>query len=78
MFESLAASLNITFKWLPDPVFHLDQMFDRLATSANKKTPKRKKATNQEPNLCYVTAYCRNKDGDKRTTRIRVMMKWES
>ena len=48
MFDRLAISLNIAFKWLP--MFDLDQtfssnillheqMFDRLATSGNKANP---------------------------------------
>ena len=52
MFDRLAASLNIAFKWLP--MFDLDQtfssnillheqMFDRLATSADKASPNGKK-----------------------------------
>jgi hypothetical protein len=52
MFDRLAASLNIAFKWLP--MFDLDQtfssnillheqMFDRLATSANKASRSGKK-----------------------------------
>ena len=52
MFDRLAASLNIAFKWLP--MFALDQtfssnillheqMFDRLATSANKASRSGKK-----------------------------------
>ena len=45
MFECLAASLNIAFKWLPMFDLHQtfssnillhEQMFDRLAASANK------------------------------------------
>ena len=48
MFDRLVTSLTIAFKWFP--VFDLDQtfssnislheqMFDRLATSANKASP---------------------------------------
>ena len=52
MFDRLATSLNIAFKWLP--MFDLDQtfssnillheqMFGRLATSGNKSNPSGKK-----------------------------------
>ena len=65
MFDRLATSLNIAFKWFP--MFDLDQtfsfkillheqMFDRLATSSNKTNPRGKKQTNQGSSLCGVTA----------------------
>ncbi len=52
MFDRLAASLNIAFKWFPmfdqDQTFSSNillhaQMFDRLATSANKASQGGKK-----------------------------------
>ena len=50
MFDRLAAFLNIAFKWLPmfdsDQTFSSnihEQMFDRLATSAQNASPRGKK-----------------------------------
>ena len=65
MFDHLAASLNIAFKWLP--MFDLDQtfssnillheqMFDHLFDLWKQSKPKREKAANQIQNLCDVTA----------------------
>ena len=48
MFDRLAASLDIAFKWIPmfdlnqtlsSNILFYEQMFDRLATSANKASP---------------------------------------
>lgn len=63
MFDRLATSLNIAFKWFP--MFDLDQtfssnillheqMFDRLAASANKASPRGKKQPIR--NRIYVTS----------------------
>ena len=63
MFERLAASLNIAFKWLPmfdldqtfsSNIFHHEQMFDRLATSANKASPSGKKQPIRNP-ICVMS-----------------------
>ncbi len=65
MLDRLAASLNIAFKWFP--MFDLDQtfssnillhvqMFDRLATSANKIIPSGKNSqTETESMRCRAT-----------------------
>ena len=61
MFDRLAASLNIAFKWLP--MLDLDQTFwfmvqivwsfSHLCTQSK---PKREKATNQKQNLRDIAA----------------------
>ena len=63
MFDHLDASLNIAFKWLPmfdldqtfsSNNFHQEQMFDRLATSANKASPSGKKQPIRNP-ICVTS-----------------------
>ena len=90
MFHRLAASLNIAFKWFCmfdlDQTFSLnilrcEQMFDRLATSANKACASGKKQPIR--NRSWVTStFCKNKDGGEgdggqhlRVNRARVNLK---
>ena len=63
MFDRLAASPNIAFKWPPmfdlhqtfsSNMLRYEQMFDRLATSARQSLREREIATSQKRNLCDI------------------------